>query len=173
MTFKYRVLLILSPLLVLLDQVTKWLVVRAIPFGERVPVIPGYFDMVHFRNTGAAFGIFSGGHANWREPFFIGISLVASVVVLVVVRRLHVCERLMAVIMALIFGGIWGNFLDRLRFGAVTDFLSLHWRDVVVRIPLGSWQVTFPLDWPAFNVADSAITVSMVLLAWQAVKGDA
>lgn len=172
MVFKYRVLLIVSPVLVLLDQLTKWLVVHAIPFGERVPVVPGYFDLVHFRNTGAAFGLFADGHANWREPFFIAISLVASVVVLVVVRRLQAHERLMAVVMALIFGGIWGNFLDRLRVGAVTDFLSVHWRDVVVRIPLGAWQVTFPLDWPAFNVADSAITVSMVLLAWQAVKGE-
>lgn len=162
MAFKHRCLLFISPLIFLLDQLTKWWVIRAIPYGSGIPVIPGYFDLVHVRNTGAAFGMFAGANAAWREPFFYAVSVIATVVIFSVVRSLGPRERLLPITLALVFGGVLGNVLDRIRFGYVTDFLSVHWRDVVV------WNI--PLEWPSFNVADSAITVSMVLLAWYFIR---
>lgn len=162
MLFKHRCLLIISPLIFLLDQLTKWWVIHTIPYGSGIPVIPGYFDLVHVRNTGAAFGMFAGANAAWREPFFYIVSVIATVVIFSVVRSLGPRERLLPITLSLVFGGVLGNVLDRIRFGYVTDFLSFHWRDVVV------WNI--PLEWPSFNVADSAITVSMVLLAWYFIR---
>lgn len=166
MVYKYRCFAIITPVIFLLDQLTKWWIVRTIPYGQGFPVIPGYCDLVHVHNTGAAFGMLAGAHATWREPFFYAVSLIATGVIVAVARSLGPRDRLVAVILALVLGGVLGNLLDRIRFGWVIDFVSVHWRDVVVRWHLGRWQWQLPLEWPAFNVADSAITVSMVLLAW-------
>ncbi|MBI2343040.1 MAG: signal peptidase II [Deltaproteobacteria bacterium] len=170
MKFAYRPLCIVTPLVFLLDQWTKWMVVRHIPLGHGLAILPGYIDLVHVRNRGAAFGLFAGGDSPWRAPFFYLVSIVAVGVILWIVRHLRETERLMAVTMALILGGIFGNLLDRLRLGAVTDFLSCHFRDVVIDGTLLGFRIRFPLDWPAFNVADSAITISMLLLAYHIVR---
>lgn len=168
MAYKYRCLLYISPLILLLDQLTKALVRGAIPRGGEIALIPGYVDLVHVWNTGAAFGILAGdGGGWWRHGFFFGISLAALIGIGYFVVRLPQRERLLSVVLALVVGGIVGNLVDRLAFGAVTDFFSVHWQHAVVDWELAGWRVHFPLEWPAFNVADSAITVSMVLLAWQ------
>lgn len=170
MTFKLRCLIFIAPLILLLDQWSKYVVRARIPFGDVIPVWPGYFDLVHVQNTGAAFGMLASAAAAWREPFFYAVSAVALGAIVVMLVRLPAVERLTSFILSLLLGGVLGNLIDRIWFGSVTDFVSVHWRDVVWSATLFGRRWQFPLDWPAFNVADSAITVSMVLLAWQLVR---
>lgn len=171
--FKLCTMALIAPAIILLDQSTKWLVRAEIPYGSGIPVIPGFFDIVYYTNTGAAFGMLSDAHAIWREPFFYTIALIALVAIAVMWRRCAAHERLMPVILSLLVGGVVGNLIDRIAFGRVTDFLSVHWRDVVWRFSLFGREWAIPLDWPAFNVADSAITVSMVLLFFGMSRVDA
>jgi signal peptidase II len=135
---------------------------KHVEFGSKIAVIPGYFDIVHYSNSGAAFGILSGADAGWRTPFFYIVSVLALVFIGVYIYKLKPGERAMAFALSLVVGGIFGNSLDRIRFGSVTDFLSAHVGDKVL---LG-----IQLEWPAFNVADSAITVAMALLILQALS---
>ncbi len=164
MQFKYKCLLTIAPLIFILDQFTKYLVAKNIAFGRSVEVVPGFFDIVHYTNSGAAFGFLAKADAGWKTPFFYIISVAALVGVAVYIVKMPATERLMAVILSLIVGGIFGNGIDRVRFGEVTDFLSVHIGDKVL------WGVR--LEWPAFNVADSAITVAMVLLVVSAFRKD-
>ncbi len=170
MPFKYRCLLLITPLIFVADQLTKWLVRSRIAYGSGIPVIPGYFDIVHVHNTGAAFGMLAGAQASFREPFFYLVSLVAIGVIATVLRKLPSHERLLPIVLTLILGGVLGNTIDRVAQGFVTDFLSVHWRDVVLHFSFLDRTYQLALDWPSFNVADSAITVSMVLLAWQGMR---
>src|SRR3990167_10056096 len=126
MPFKYRCLLIISPLVFVLDQLTKWMVREHIPLHGSIAVIPGYFDLVHVMNTGAAFGMFAGQHAGWRTPFFLGLSIVALVGIGYLLRAVPPRERLFPMVLSLVVGGILGNGLDRIRPSAVVDFLSVH-----------------------------------------------
>lgn len=156
MSSKYKILSILAPLVLLLDQITKFLVLRMIQIGEVIPVIPGYFDLVHVRNRGAAFGILHDLGDAIRTPFFYIVTLVAISVLFYVFYTLEARKHFFAYPLSLIVGGVLGNVIDRLRFGNVVDFISLHIHDKIL------WGIQ--LEWPAFNVADSAITVSMVLI---------
>jgi signal peptidase II len=131
--------------IVVVDQATKWLVDGALPLGRSVVVTP-FFDLVNVRNPGAAFS-FLAGASGWQRGFFIGIALVASVwIVWMLARSLQ--QRLFALALTLILGGAVGNLIDRVRLGEVIDFLHFHWA--------GNY-------FPAFNVADSAITCGAVL----------
>ena len=156
MKYKYLIVAVISPLIFVLDQLTKWWVSATVQLGGGIAVIPGYFDIVHTQNEGAAFGMLAGATAGFRVPFFYIVAAIAVVVILVMLWRMRDDERLLPLSFALVLGGIVGNILDRVRFGAVVDFLSVHWRDVA--------------HWPAFNVADSAITVAMALLIIAAFK---
>lgn len=157
MRFKLKVLFFLAPLILAADQVTKFWILRDFPYGSRFPVIDGFFDLVHVRNTGAAFGLFSGAAAEWREPFFFVISAAAILFLLYYWRKLRETECLNLTVVGLLLGGVAGNLVDRIRFGHVVDFLSFY---------IGEYE------WPAFNVADSAITISMGLLILQALRGE-
>lgn len=170
MAFKYKVVLTLSPLLFFLDQLTKYLVRENIPYGKGIPVINGVFDIIHATNTGAAFGMFAGSDGSFRIPFFYIVAFVALVMIAVYLVKLETGDRLMAVILALIISGIFGNITDRLMAGAVTDFLSLHIGNAVFDKVIFGYHFHVPLEWPAFNVADSAITVAMVLLVIHVIK---
>lgn len=163
MGFKYKSLLIITPLVFILDQVTKWLVRKNIPLYEAIPVIPGYFDLVHYQNKGAAFGMFSGMNEQFRMYFFHIVAVLAVIILAVFFVRLA-GGRLLPVAISLIFGGIAGNTADRIIFGTVTDFISVHIRDIVLNFEIIGRQFRIPLDWPAFNAADSAITVAMFCL---------
>lgn len=163
MKFKYKVLFIITPLIFLLDQLTKSLVINYIPFHGSIPVIPGYFDLVFIRNAGAAFGMFAQMDDGVRQFFFHIVAVVAVVVLAFFFARLSKEERLLPIAISLVFGGIAGNILDRIRFGAVTDFLSAHVRDVAIDWSVFGMRLHLPLNWPAFNVADSAITIAMFL----------
>ena len=130
--------------LVILDQVTKTLVLRHIELHSRITVIPGFFDLTHLTNKGAAWGMF---HNFPWIPF--AISIAALVLMIVFLRKLAAGwpERFFALLM--VVSGIVGNCTDRLWHGAVIDFLRFHWQDAA--------------EWPSFNVADSAICCGVAL----------
>jgi signal peptidase II len=126
-----------------LDQATKLLIQRSLSLGGRAVVVPGFFDLVHIRNTGAAFGMFQGGNA--------ALAILSSVVLILLTafRRRWIGENLCGRIAAgLMAGGIVGNLADRLRYGSVVDFLDFYWNRY---------------HFPSFNVADSAICCGVVL----------
>jgi len=129
---------------ILLDQATKFFVWRYIPYHGGFSVIPNFFEIVHVRNTGAAFGMWSDNNA-----FFIGLASVATVVVLATIWKGAFSGRMLSLSAGLLLGGIVGNLVDRLVHGNVVDFLSFQ---------LGRFT------WPAFNVADSCICIAAGLM---------
>jgi signal peptidase II len=134
-----------------LDQVTKALVLAHLPLGGSIPVLPGFFDLTHVHNPGGAFGFLSGMSAEVRALLFVAVSLLAAGLILYFYWQTPPGQRFLAVGLALLFGGAVGNLVDRMRFGVVVDFLDLYAGD---------------LHWPAFNVADSAITVGVLIFAY-------
>jgi signal peptidase II len=139
--------LLLALLVIVADQVTKVAVLERFELGERLSIIPGFFDLTLLFNRGAAFS-FLAGHDGWQRWFFVVIALAASGFILHLLMH-HGHQRMFSVALGLILGGAIGNVIDRLIHGQVVDFLLLH---------QGGWY------FPAFNVADSAITVGAVLL---------
>lgn len=164
MAFKYKLLLTVTPLIVILDQLTKWWILQTLPLHTAISVIPGFFDIVHVRNTGAAFGMFATSDQAFREPFFYLVAAVAVFVLAGLFRKMTPQDKVMPWVVALVAGGLVGNLIDRLRFGNVVDFLSFHWRDAVADWNLLGWAINFRWEWPSFNVADSAITAAMMVL---------
>jgi signal peptidase II len=134
-----------------LDQTTKALVLKHLPLGDSIPVIPGFFDLTHVHNPGGAFGFLSGMSAEFRGLLFVAVSLLAVGLILYFYWQTPVRQRFLAVGLSLIFGGAVGNLVDRIRFGIVVDFLDLYAGE---------------LHWPAFNVADSAITVGVLIFGY-------
>jgi signal peptidase II len=143
--------LALAAAVVLLDQATKMAIRAWIPLHERIVVIPGFFDVTHVQNTGAAFGLFAGATSPYRPILLNAVAFLVFVLVLVYAIKSPVHWKRLQLALAGILGGAVGNLIDRVGSGAVTDFLRLHAAD--------RWE------WPSFNVADSAITVGVVLLA--------
>ncbi|HXI09212.1 MAG TPA: signal peptidase II [Thermodesulfobacteriota bacterium] len=140
-----KIILLTALSVTALDQLTKYIVMRSLNLNQVVETVPGLFDLVYFKNPGAAFGIFNDGGI-WRTVFLIGTSVVSLVVIGALLRQSK--DTLMTFALSLIAGGAVGNLIDRVRFGAVVDFLYFH---------IGEYY------WPAFNVADSAITVGVAL----------
>jgi signal peptidase II len=140
--------LALSALVLVLDQLTKLLVVQRFALGERLQLIPGWLDLTLVYNRGAAFSFLAAADG-WQRWFFIVVGAGASGFILWLLAR-HGTQRLFALALALILGGAIGNVIDRVFRGQVVDFVLAHWQD--------RWY------FPAFNVADSAITVGAVLL---------
>jgi signal peptidase II len=138
---------------VFLDQVTKIVLENALPLGSRVIITP-VFDLVHVRNTGAAFS-FLASASGWQRELFIGIGLAASAWIVWMLWRAERGQLAFRAALSLILGGALGNVIDRVRLGGVIDFLHFHW---------GTYY------WPAFNVADSAITCGAVLLIIDALR---
>lgn len=138
----------LATLIIILDQVTKLLVLQRFRTGERLAVIAGWFDLTLVFNTGAAFS-FLAGAGGWQRWFFVGIGVAATGFILWLLAR-HGSQRLFGLALSLILGGAIGNLIDRIAYGKVTDFLLVHWHE--------KWF------FPAFNVADAAITVGAILL---------
>jgi signal peptidase II len=130
------------------DQVTKVYIDRSMKLFDSIQVIDGLFNITYVRNKGAAFSFLA--NASWRLPFFITISIIASVVILVAFSKVREDQRLAQISLAMIFSGAVGNLIDRVRLGEVIDFLDAHWHGH---------------PWPAFNVADSLICVGVFLLA--------
>ena len=149
---KTRSWLALSALIVIIDQLTKYAVTRAFSIGEAVAVTP-FFNLVLVYNPGAAFSFLS-SQSGWQRTLFIAIALAASAWIVYLLRK-HPQQRLFALALSLVLAGALGNVIDRIAFGAVIDFADFH-----------AWGH----HWPAFNVADSAITCGAVLLAWDALR---
>lgn len=145
--------LILSALVIALDALTKWLVLKNFAIHEALPVIPNFFQLVHVRNTGAAFGI-GANAASPIVPLMLNVGAIAVFIVVVVYSlRAAVGDRLLQTGLHLILGGAIGNLIDRFRFGSVIDFLDFY-------VTAGGREH----HWPAFNVADSAICIGIGLL---------
>ena len=137
----------LSALVVVLDQVTKYLAETLLVMHQPVSVLPSFNLMLTY-NTGAAFS-FLAGAGGWQRWLFLGLGSLVSIGLIVWLRRLEPEEKWLAAALALILGGAVGNLIDRAWLGQVIDFIQLYY---------DRWY------WPAFNVADSAITVGAVLL---------
>lgn len=139
----------LSGLIIGLDQLTKFWVVSALRLGQSVE-LTSFLNLVFVYNPGAAFSFLSDA-GGWQRWFFVVLAIAVSVWLTFLIRQ-HAAERLLPLAAALIMGGALGNVIDRIRFGAVVDFMDVH---------AAGWH------WPAFNVADSAISVGVALLIWQ------
>lgn len=136
-------------LTLVLDQLSKWLVVNFIPAGGEIVVIPGFFNLVHVYNRGSAFGFLNQSDGDWPRYFFIAASLLTVLIIIHMVKTAKDRSWTMLSGLGLILGGAFGNLIDRVRLGMVIDFLDFY---------LGTWR------WPAFNIADSGITIGAALL---------
>jgi signal peptidase II len=136
-------------LVVVLDRATKWIVSKDIPLHDGKQVIPGFFRITHVENRGAAFGLFADSPTQWKIAMLVLFSIVALMVVSTLLWRNSHAITTTGIGLALILGGALGNLWDRLLHGRVVDFLLFY---------VGQYQ------WPAFNVADSAIVVGAGLL---------
>lgn len=141
--------------ILVLDQITKYIIDSAMRLHESIPVIGGLFSITYVKNPGAAFGFLAELNPIFRAVFFIGITVAAIVLIVYYIRKYASGDFLLTVSLALIMGGAVGNLIDRVRFGEVIDFLDVY---------IG------PHHWPAFNVADSAISVGAVLLLLQMLR---
>jgi signal peptidase II len=151
-TWRWLAWLVLSAAVIGLDQLSKYVVRDVLAGGRTIRVTP-FFDLVLVLNPGAAFSFLSSA-AGWQRELFIGIALAASVLIIYLIRR-HATEHLFCMGLGLILGGALGNVIDRLLLGAVVDFLYFHVREYY---------------WPAFNLADSAITCGAALLIWDSLR---
>ncbi len=142
-------LLIISSLIILLDQATKFLVMARMSVGQSIPLLDGFLNLTFVMNRGAAFGFLSSASESFRVPFFLGISVVAILVVLYFYFKEARESVLLQIGLALVLGGAVGNLIDRIRFHEVVDFIDVYYKR---------------LHWPAFNIADSAITIGVSVL---------
>jgi len=148
---RVRLAALVALAVVLADQATKAVVERMLVLHETIALTP-FFALSYVRNTGAAFGVLAAAPVGVRLPLFLTVTVVASAAVVSYLRRTPADQRWRVAALGAVLGGAIGNLLDRVRYGEVVDFLDLHWGE---------------LHWPAFNVADAAITVgvAIVLLA--------
>lgn len=143
---RYRLLFlaIIALIVLVTDQATKQAVLVSLPLGGGFELVPGYLNIVHVRNPGVAFGMMAEGSSYLRVGFLIFISLVALSIVFWMVRASAIIDWYLLLGYSLFFGGALGNLVDRIRYLEVIDFVDVHWGT---------------LHWPAFNVADSALSV--------------
>lgn len=141
---------------VALDQIAKALVREFLPLHDSVVLVEGFVNLVHVRNPGAAFSLLADAPAWFRGPFFLGVTAAAVVLLLLLSRRIEPGDRVTPLALGGVLGGALGNLIDRLAWGEVIDFVDVHWND---------------LHWPAFNVADSTITVSVIVVLARSLFG--
>lgn len=149
---KYKILLFMVVALVTLDQTTKLYIDSQMVLYQSIDVIKNFFQITYIRNPGAAFGILSRVKSPLLNIFFLSISIAAIGIMLIYYYKTPENQRLTLISFALIISGAIGNFIDRIFHGEVIDFLYFHW---------------YKHYWPAFNVADSCITIGVILLLWQ------
>ncbi|MFQ5646469.1 MAG: signal peptidase II [bacterium] len=143
-----RLIFIIAGLLVT-DQYTKHIVSENLLKYQSVVIIPNFFSLTYVENSGAAFGLLANLNPAYRTLFFAGVSLMALGAVALLYRSFPLENSLSRTAAVMIMGGALGNLIDRLRFGVVVDFLDFHW---------------YQYHWPAFNVADAAITTGVGIL---------
>jgi signal peptidase II len=150
--------LLLVAAILLLDRWTKVLIKTRLGLDETIPVIDGFFNITYVRNTGVAFGIFNLIASPLKSVLLSAFTAFAALAVIAYIVRSPARDRLLQIALALILGGALGNLYDRLSYGYVVDFLELY---------AGSFH------WPSFNVADSAITTGVILLAFEIIRNEA
>ncbi len=155
MTGKWFLTVVPALAVIALDQLTKAMVMARMELHESIPVVEGFFALTYVRNTGAAFGIFSGLLEQYRVPFLLAVSTLALVVLFWFVRTVPTDRRAVIAACGGVLGGAIGNMIDRLAYGEVIDFLDVY---------VGTYH------WPAFNVADSAITIGVAILCLDALR---
>jgi signal peptidase II len=140
---------LLAVIVVLLDRWTKRMVAARLPMYSHIQIIPGFFQVTHTENTGAAFSLFADSPSHWKTGMLIGFSVIAMVVVFVLLWKQRHALSITGIALSLILGGAMGNLWDRVASGRVVDFLLFYIRRY---------------QWPVFNLADSAIVVGASLL---------
>jgi len=153
MNKKYLVTAILSGVIVALDQITKILVLSKFKLGESYVVVENFFNLTFVKNFGAAFGFLAQSHPQFREIFFLVMPPLAMIVIGLLLKSADSDDKVQVLALSSILGGAIGNYIDRLRFRYVVDFLDFHWFN--------------QYSWPAFNIADSAIVVGVMVLMVQ------
>lgn len=147
---KYVVLAAVSAFIIAFDQWSKMYIHTHFQLGESVLVIQNFFNITYVRNFGAAFGFLAETHPGFRELFFLSMPPVALIIILTIFRGVPENDKLQITALSMIFGGAIGNYIDRLRFRYVIDFLDFHLYN--------------KYTWPAFNIADSAIVLGVCIL---------
>jgi signal peptidase II len=148
---KYGRLAIVTLIVVAADQITKSMVLDSMPLFRSIPVIPGFFNLTHIHNPGGAFGFLSGQNSQLQRLLFLLVSSLAIGLILYFYVKTPRSFRLLSFGLALVFSGAVGNLIDRIRMGKVVDFLDFYIGD---------------LHWPAFNVADSAVSIGMLIFLY-------
>ena len=148
---KYLILMCLTGLLISLDQITKLYVHTQFQLHESLPVIQNFFHITYVRNFGAAFGFLAQTSNSFRELFFLSVPPVACLTILYILHGIKSNDTAQAVALSSIFAGAMGNYIDRLQFRYVIDFLDFHYGT---------------LSWPAFNVSDMAIVGGVLFLVY-------
>ena len=147
---KYVILVAIAALIIAVDQVLKMYVHTHFVLGESVSVLSGFFNITYVRNFGAAFGFLHETQPAFRENFFLMMPPVALVIIIFILRGVKANDTPQILALSSVFGGAIGNYVDRIRFRYVIDFLDFHWKDVYT--------------YPAFNVADMAIVCGVGVL---------
>lgn len=153
---KYLYLAAISGIIICIDQMSKIYVHTQFQFGESLSVIENFFNLTYVRNFGAAFGFLANSHPEFREIFFLAMPPVALIIILSILRTTKDEDTLQTIALSGIFAGAIGNYIDRLRFRYVIDFLDFHLYN--------------KYSWPAFNVADMAIVGGVGLLMFLMMK---
>ncbi|MEN6465565.1 MAG: signal peptidase II [Syntrophaceae bacterium] len=151
----YLIFFITAAVLIALDQLTKALVASNLQLHDSVPLINGFLNLVHVRNPGAAFGFLAKAPDWFRSVFFITVTIGAILLILYYLKQTAAADQNQVVALSFIFAGAVGNLIDRVRFGEVIDFIDVY---------------VSSHHWPAFNVADSAISAGAVLLVISLLK---
>ncbi len=146
----YVIIGLIAAAVIALDQYTKYLICATLGLYGRIEVIPGFLDIIHIRNSGVAFGFLKGFGSQYKTLSLIGVAGVAVFLLGFLVSQVRREQKLQAFSLALILGGAIGNIIDRFRLGEVIDFVDAQWQGLY--------------HWPAFNVADMAISTGIVLL---------
>lgn len=137
-------------MLIAIDQLTKFLITGNFRLGQNISVFDNYLNLTLVYNHGAAFGLFASMDPSWREPFFFIVPCATLLLILFVFTRLKESQQMSIYALSSIVGGAVGNLIDRLRLGFVVDFIDFHWKN--------------KYHFPAFNIADTAITIGVFIL---------
>ena len=156
MPSKYTLLMITIGLVVCCDILSKVYVDAVMMPHQSIPVIEHYVDITYVRNPGGAFGLFARAERWMVRPLLLGFSVLAMLIIILIYRSTPADRLLARLALSLILGGAVGNLIDRIRFDEVIDFLDVHW---------------YEYHWPAFNIADAAITIGVALLCWDLLFG--
>jgi len=153
--FSYIILVVL---ILLADRVSKSAIASRFDLGQPAPVVDGIFNITYVQNTGVAFGILSAFSSPVKVLFLCLVAAIAAIAVIIYSLRNDARNRLLQGALALVLAGALGNLYDRMRYGYVIDFLEFHARGYY---------------WPSFNVADTSISIGVILLAWEMFRNEA